>query len=137
MAAVAGKSNFLQKFQNKISVVGKDGSHSSVAEPGVKTRVAPDLRDNTDAQRPWKTPAASALGRPRNAEAMGVGYQHQAQHAATRQQPRGSPKTSHVPVRQKHAHFSDDSHGDPSSPPAGRRQAQTSYHQQRPGRGPE
>lgn len=33
MAATA-KSAFLQKFQSKISVVGKDGSHAKVGEVG-------------------------------------------------------------------------------------------------------
>lgn len=38
------------QFQNKISVVGKDGSHTSVAEPSVKTRPAPDYRENIGTQ---------------------------------------------------------------------------------------
>jgi hypothetical protein len=49
------KSAFLQKFQNKISVVAKDGSHAKVGEPGAVTRPAPDRRAQVDVDRPWRT----------------------------------------------------------------------------------
>ncbi|KAJ1480881.1 hypothetical protein T484DRAFT_2771405 [Baffinella frigidus] len=59
MAAMAagpgGKgSSFLQRFQNKISVVGKDGSHAKVGEPGRTTRPAHDLVEKGNEARPWR-----------------------------------------------------------------------------------
>ena len=51
----ASKASFLQKFQNKISVVGKDGSHAKLDEPTSKTRPSFDDRDKKDDLRPWRT----------------------------------------------------------------------------------
>lgn len=46
------KGSFLQKFQNKISVIGKDGSHAKLDEPTSKTR--PAFEDKKDDLRPWR-----------------------------------------------------------------------------------
>ena len=49
------KGSFLQKFQNKISVIGKDGSHAKLDEPASKTRPAFEDRDKKDDLRPWRS----------------------------------------------------------------------------------
>lgn len=82
--------------------------------------------DRPDAQRPWKVPGASALAKPKG-EAAPAGARNT--HV--------SPKTSHVAQRQKHAHFNDDGYGGGGGGyhEASARQAHSSYHPERPGKG--
>uniref|UniRef100_A0A7S0EK80 Uncharacterized protein n=1 Tax=Hanusia phi TaxID=3032 RepID=A0A7S0EK80_9CRYP len=74
---VAKPSAFLQKFQSKISVVAKDGSHAKIGEPTTKTRPAPDIRDILDDQRPWRRNDSNAISKtmPRKESSLSVSYQ--------------------------------------------------------------
>uniref|UniRef100_A0A7S4KXF7 Uncharacterized protein n=3 Tax=Guillardia theta TaxID=55529 RepID=A0A7S4KXF7_GUITH len=74
----AKPSAFLQRFQNKISVVAKDGSHAKIGEPTTKTRPAPDIRDILDDQRPWRrkdSNMVSSKTMPRKENSHSVSYQ--------------------------------------------------------------
>jgi hypothetical protein len=69
---MANKGAFFQKFQSKISVIGKDGSHAKLDEPTSKTRPSFDEKDKKDELRPWRanptqTQPAAAPTAPRQA----------------------------------------------------------------------
>jgi hypothetical protein len=64
---MANKGAFFQKFQSKISVIGKDGSHAKLDEPTSKTRPSFEEKDKKDELRPWRaipTPTQPAAAPP-------------------------------------------------------------------------
>jgi len=78
------KSAFLQKFQSKISVVGKDGSHAKVGEVampppytlggGMRCVHAPSCPRALSAHRPSPPPPECAHASPPGAAAGRVGF---------------------------------------------------------------